>query len=258
LKDRGLKGGILMRIALLLAMAACAFLAGCATITPPSTSTVSEILTPTADFTMRLPPFVSIEVLKNSRIPVIGTTNKGDQTYRVVVLPARAASALRFLIKDDGSFEGSAINYAGSKMGFSYEPVPADVRLVNAATVPVASPLLTDEEQEAVRQALDKHLAQALKDPMSAIQYSASDAVPCRNVANVPSNMRDGLCVCYMVNAKNSMGGFTGAQLAVDSIMGGNGKPFLLLEIPKELIGSADGCANLKMRDSNLIHAQVN
>src|SRR5690349_3686669 len=106
------------------AIACAALLAGCATMQPVNPLTVSEYLVPSSDFTMRLPPFVTIEVLKNQQVPIVGSTTRDGRTYRIALLPAQAAGALRFLINDDGSFEGSAINYAGSRMGFSYTPNP--------------------------------------------------------------------------------------------------------------------------------------
>jgi hypothetical protein len=111
-------------------------LSSCATIDRAPQGRPTEFLMPSADFTMWLPPFIKIDVPKNSRIPVIGTTQRGGKSYRVVWLPAPAALLLRFLINDDGSFEGSAINGAGARMGFSYTPTPADIRLVAETPVP--------------------------------------------------------------------------------------------------------------------------
>lgn len=89
-------------------------------------------LVATQDFTMQLPPFTSVGVLKSERIVVVGTTERDGRTYRVVRLPGAAASMLRFLIDESGAFEGSAINHMGNRMGFSYEATPANVRLVPA------------------------------------------------------------------------------------------------------------------------------
>ena len=229
----------------------------CATIQSQPQGRVSEVLAPTSDFTMRLPPFFTIEVQKNSRVPVIGTTQRDGKSYRVVVLPVPAASALRFLINDDGSFEGSAINNTGSRMGFSYSPTPADTRLIAEASVPQpATVAVKPEQSEAIRAALDAHLAASLKDPSSAIQYAAGEPTECRNVANMPPNMRDSWCVCYSVNAKNSMGGYTGAQIGVAQLVTPE-PPYLMLDIPKELIVQPAGCRNVAPRDSALIHALV-
>ena len=232
-------------------------ISSCATIQQAPMGQPTEFLAPTSDFTMRLPPFITVEVQKNSRIPVIGSTQRDGKSYRVVVLPVPAASALRFLINDDGTFEGSAINNTGSRMGFSYSPTPADTRLIAEASVPQpASVALKPEQSEAIRAALDSHLAASLKDPASAIQYSAGEPTECRNVANTPVQMRDSWCVCYFVNAKNSMGGYTGAQLGVVSLVSSE-PPYLMLDLPKELINNPSGCKNVVPRDAALIHALV-
>lgn len=148
-------------------------ISSCATIQQAPQGRPNEFLVSTSDFTMRLPPFITIEVQKNSRIPVIGTTKRDGKSYRVVVLPVPAASALRFLINDDGSFEGSAINNTGSRMGFTYSPTPAETRLVAETPVPrPASLAITPTQIDAIRAALDAHLAASLKDPASAIQYA--------------------------------------------------------------------------------------
>jgi hypothetical protein len=229
----------------------------CATIQQAPQGQPTEFLAPTSDFTMRLPPFVTIEVLKNSRIPVVGTSQRDGKTYRVVVLPVPAAATLRFLINDDGTFEGSAISYTGARMGFSYSPNPSDTRLIPESAVPQApTASLKPEQTEAIRAALDAHLAASLKDPMSAIQYAAGEPTECRNVINAPPQMRDSWCVCYFVNAKNSMGGYTGAQIGVVSLVSTE-PPYLMLDVPKELIGNPAGCKSVVPRDAGLIHALV-
>ena len=234
-----------------------ALISACATVQQEPQGQPTEFLVPSSDFTMRLPPFITIQVLKNSRIPVIGTTQRDGKTFRVVVLHVPAAAALRFLINDDGTFEGSAINNTGSRMGFSYSPTPSDTRLIAESSVPQSpTASLRPEQTEAIRAALDAHLAASLKDPASAIQYSAGDPTECRNVINAPAQMRDSWCVCYFVNAKNSMGGYTGAQIGVVSLISTE-PPYLMLDVPKELIGNPAGCKNVTPRDAGLIHALV-
>jgi len=229
----------------------------CASVQQSPPGRPTEFLVPTSDFTMRLPPFITIEVYKTSRVPVVGTTQRDGKTYRAVVLPAPAASALTFLINDDGSFEGSAINNTGSRMGFSYSPSPADTRLVAEALAPQPSTAaIAPEQSEDIRAALDAHLAASLKDPASAIQYSAGEPTECRNVVNAPAQFRDSWCVCFSVNAKNSMGGYTGAQLGVVSLVSTQ-SPYLMLDIPKELFVHPAGCKNVMPRDSALIHKLV-
>jgi len=85
--------------------------------------------------TLRLPPFVSVDIPKDSFASVVGTTVSGGTTYRVVILPAPAAAALRFLLNDDGTLQGSAINFAGQKMGFGYTPNPPDLHFLAKTVV---------------------------------------------------------------------------------------------------------------------------
>lgn len=105
------------------------FTGGCASIKPAPVGTPSMLVT-TSDFSMKLPPFVTIALPKGSYATVIGATDRKGRTYRVVTLPAPEAAALRFLLNDDDTFEGSAINASGAEMGFAYRPDPPDVRFV--------------------------------------------------------------------------------------------------------------------------------
>jgi hypothetical protein len=177
------------------------------------------------------------------------------------MLPAQAASGLRFLIKDDGSFEGSAINFMGERMGFNYRPIPSDVRLVAQTSEPThavaeAHAAIEQADNETIRAALDRHLAYTLKDPMSAMQYMAGNVTECRKVAIMPANQRDNWCICYSVNAKNSMGGFTGTQIGVASLMGARPSA-VMIDIPRELINNPMGCGAMQERPSSLIHDAV-
>ena len=109
---------------------------------------------------------------------------------------------------------------------------------------------------QAIRAALDAHLAASLKDPASAIQYAVGTPTKCRNVMTGPVQTLDSWCVCYFVNAKNSMGGYTGAQLGVVSLIDSK-QPYLMLDIPKELIVNPSGCGDVLPRNAALIHALV-
>jgi hypothetical protein len=80
---------------------------------------------------MLLPPFIHADVAQGAAGRIVGTTSRNGKTYRLVVLPDPAASALRLLLNDDGSFEGSAINNLNSEMGFSYKPDPADAKMIS-------------------------------------------------------------------------------------------------------------------------------
>jgi hypothetical protein len=56
---------------------------------------------------------------------------------------------------------------------------------------------------------VDKHLAQTLNDPLSAINYRVSSRVNCKDaLAEIEYASAD--CVCYAVNAKNRFGGYVG------------------------------------------------
>jgi hypothetical protein len=81
-------------------------------------------------FRMLLPPFIHADVAQGASARVVGTTQRNGKSYRVVVLPDAAAAALRILINDDGSFEGSAISNIGAEMGFNYKPDPPDAKLI--------------------------------------------------------------------------------------------------------------------------------
>lgn len=111
-------------------------------------------------------------------------------------------------------------------------------------------------DNEALRAAMDLHLAMTLKDPMSAIQYMVSDAVECEDVSRTPASLSSKWCVCYSVNAKNSYGGFTGAQIGVATLIR-NEPPYLMVDVPSSLITKPSKCPNMQSRDSALIHAKV-
>lgn len=101
-------------------------------VTEAQSGITSTQLAASEDFDLKIPPFMKVRVTTREPIVVTGSTEKGGRRYRVVQLPAPTTYALRFLINEDGSFEGSALNTAGSKMGWSYHPEPATVRLVPA------------------------------------------------------------------------------------------------------------------------------
>ncbi|MHB8742701.1 MAG: hypothetical protein ACYC9L_06200 [Sulfuricaulis sp.] len=113
-----------------------------------------------------------------------------------------------------------------------------------------------ERQKKAIQEALDAHLAASLKDPASAIQYAVGAPTKCRNVMIGPAQTLDSWCVCYFVNAKNAMGGYTGAQLGVVSLIDSK-TPYLMLDIPKELIVNPSGCGDVLPRNAALIHARV-
>jgi hypothetical protein len=68
------------------------------------------------------------ELEAGHRARVTGTTEKDGQTFRLVQLSDPKAAALWFLINEDGTFEGSAVNQIGQRMGFTYMPEPSAMK----------------------------------------------------------------------------------------------------------------------------------
>lgn len=101
-------------------------------VTEAQSGTTSTQLSATENFTLKIPPFMKVQVTPGEPIVVTGTTERDGRRYRVVQLSAPTTYGLRFLIDDSGAFEGSALNLGGSKMGWSYKPTPDTVRLVPA------------------------------------------------------------------------------------------------------------------------------
>ena len=89
-----------------------------------------EVVRADKAFRMLLPPFIHADVAQGAAGRIVGMTQRNGKAYRLVVLPDPAASALRMLLNDDGTFEGSAINNFNSEMGFSYKPDPPDAKMV--------------------------------------------------------------------------------------------------------------------------------
>ncbi len=125
-------------VTLLPALSLAVVLVACASVQPVSTAS-AEILGSNEAFSVKLHPFGQADVAAGDLIAVVGTTERDGKTYRLVKLPDPIASALRFLINDDGSFEGSAINSMGERMGWSYSASPS-IKLVAQAQVKVSTP----------------------------------------------------------------------------------------------------------------------
>jgi hypothetical protein len=92
------------------------------------TTTRQGVMRASKDFTIFYPlvgPTVMIRT--TDPIPIAGTTQRDGKTYRLVTL---RNPYVRFLLNDDGTFEGSAIGLADARMGYTYSPNPADVMLV--------------------------------------------------------------------------------------------------------------------------------
>lgn len=97
-------------------------------------------LVPDRPFTMRIPPFFKLEATQETVFMVAGSTERRGVQYALVTArQIPAVGALRFLVNPDGTFAGQAINSSNMRMGFKYEPQPADVRLI-ARPAPVVPP----------------------------------------------------------------------------------------------------------------------
>lgn len=79
-------------------------------------------------FTLYAPPTQTIEFPSGGSATIIGTTPRDGVNYRMVRLPQIAL--LNFLLREDETFEGSAINFRGERMGWSYTPKPPDIRFI--------------------------------------------------------------------------------------------------------------------------------
>lgn len=69
---------------------------------------------------------------------------------------------------------------------------------------------------------LDSALAATLNDPSSVLQYRASEQTSCEGLFDFPiTPAYFPACYCYSINAKNAMGGYTGAQTGVATLVDG-------------------------------------
>jgi hypothetical protein len=93
-------------------------------------TTAADMLSATETFRLPLPPLMYTTINAGTAARVIGTTSRDGKTYRVVEVADQMANALRFLLNDDGSFQGSAINTMGAQMGFDYTPNPSSAKLI--------------------------------------------------------------------------------------------------------------------------------
>ncbi len=95
----------------------------------------TDALAASEAFRLSLPPFSHADVPVGTAAVVRGTTTKNGKTYRVIAINDPKAAILKFLLNEDGSLEGSAINYAGAKMGYSYHANPPTVRFVGTTKI---------------------------------------------------------------------------------------------------------------------------
>lgn len=87
------------------------------------------VLKASDDFVIRMPPFgMVMRFPADQPSQVTGTQERDGKQYRVVQLPG--LPTLGFLLNDDGTFDGRAVNFTGAKMGFTYRPDPATVKLL--------------------------------------------------------------------------------------------------------------------------------
>lgn len=120
-----------------------------------------------------------------------------------------------------------------------------------------SSAVAAAEEADPVREAIDGLLARSLNDPTSPIGYEVSDALPCRNIDPSESKV-DAQCVCYVINAKNRLGGYTGDQISYARVFMGDRGAFAL-DLGQLPSGGFQACsaANLKPRSADFIRARI-
>lgn len=158
-------------------------------------------------------------------------------------------ASLLLAFDEDTLRKCSAIDSPADRLQCFDDAVPAEV-----PSSPEAAP--TREEQ--IRRAVDAMLARDLVDPTSAIDYRVSDPLPCKSVEPFykdPTHQ----CVCYSVNSKNRMGGYSGAQLRAASLIESADFWFAMggLDVRTADGVRACGAANLADRPAQLIRDRV-
>lgn len=121
-----------------------------------------------------------------------------------------------------------------------------------------AAPEAPPTREEQIHRAIDAMLARDLIDPSSAIDYQVSDPLLCKSVEPFykdPTHQ----CVCYSVNSKNRMGGYTGAKLRAASVVESKDFYFAMggLDVRTADGVRACGAANLADRSASLIAERV-
>ncbi len=77
-------------------------------------------------------PFADISVAAGDQGNIIGVTSRETGSFRLLRLPH--LNVLAFLLNDDGTFEGSAINGMRERMGWTYKTDPPDARMIPDTT----------------------------------------------------------------------------------------------------------------------------
>ena len=83
-------------------------------------------------FTLYTPPVQIIRFPSGGTARIVGTTPRAGIEYRLLRLPQ--SPSVSFLLNADGTFEGSAVDYRGDRMGWSYWPTPSDVHFIAHST----------------------------------------------------------------------------------------------------------------------------
>ncbi len=92
------------------------------------------------DATLKIPPvMMKVPIPKGSKVHVIGTIEKDNNNYRVIHIQHPNANMLRFLLTDEGMFQGSAVNIMGERMGWTYKSDPPDLRFLHPADAVIDS-----------------------------------------------------------------------------------------------------------------------
>jgi len=116
-----------------------------------------------------------------------------------------------------------------------------------ATTATAGSEIADDSAQDALVKSVDHLLASSLNDPLSATDYRVSGPVACKLVLPAGQLMHD-QCVCYSVNAKNSLGGYTGVTMYVAEFIGSLEFPILMPGEEVKAAGAEKACESAKMK----------
>jgi hypothetical protein len=134
-------------------------------------------------------------------------------------------------------------------------PLPTDSSGADQSRQPSDS---DDGSADKLAESIDRHLANSLRDPSSATQYSLGRAAASCEQFGLP--YKDSSCACYMVNAKNAHGGMVGRKLGM-AVVRDIGSTFLTIAVPNQLVQvqTMKKCMDIGMeaRDASMIHAHV-
>lgn len=183
-----------------------------------------------------------------------GLTQLGVNVLLAGCAVAPPAPSGPMTVYDDGYW--NARSCEGVEQPVMQNCIAAHARADLTPTETVAKVIPSRDE---AMQALDRMLAETLKDPMSAQQYRVSDLEQCgRIVLSTIVDTKERGCLCYSVNAKNSYGGYAGPEFAVARILQtGRGNSFIAVPVGKSLFLSAASSCGTSPRDADAIRAAI-